>query len=170
MNQFNLGDKVVRLDTGGDDIIHGMHIGKVYTVSDNQHGWLTFVELPLSAGNWNSKYFKLVNEKDEEKMIAEPQKHVHAELIIAWANGAVIEQQNQVSKVWTVVKQPSWAVNSKFRLKVVKPEFETHLRRVVFNVTQNPEHSYLTWYTDGTPNVEVTVKTETGEVVKIVQI
>jgi hypothetical protein len=160
MNQFKVGDKVRRTEEGGNDISYGVYVGKIYTVSRSGG----YIALEGISGLWGSECFDLVEKEPES------QKHVHADLIIAWANGAIIEQQNFITKIWAVVKTPSWAVNSNFRLKVNKPEFQTFQRRVTFNLSQNPDHSYLTWYPDGTPNVEVTVKTETGEVVKIVQI
>ena len=44
-------------------------------------------------------------------------KHPHAELIIAWANGATIEAFIPDLKKWGVVPNPSWREDYKYRIK-----------------------------------------------------
>lgn len=46
-------------------------------------------------------------------------KHIHAELIKAWADGAEIEclQEPAEDGVWEVILSPSWHPNAKYRIK-----------------------------------------------------
>ncbi len=51
-------------------------------------------------------------------------KHVHAELIKAWADGAEIEFYDWESKDWFPNKYPSWGVNSVYRIKPKLPAYQ----------------------------------------------
>lgn len=51
--------------------------------------------------------------------IQQNKRHKHADLIIAWANGAEIEC---LDSNWYYVCTPSWDVTTKYRIKPVKPE------------------------------------------------
>jgi hypothetical protein len=161
MSQFKVGDKVRRKEEGGDDSKYGIYVGKIYTVSRTG----SFLILEGIGGSWNSNYFELVDDNGEFRS----KKHPHADLIIAWANGAVIEQLGQGKNgKWVAVSQPSWAVNSKFRLKPKNVEPVTEKRRIA--AVGSSVGDYLTWYTDGVPNVEVTYNPETKEILTIKQI
>jgi len=48
-------------------------------------------------------------------------RHKHADLIIAWANGAEIEYKQPESDVWYRVQQPYWTSDLEFRVKATKP-------------------------------------------------
>lgn len=49
-----------------------------------------------------------------------PYRHPHADCIIAWANGAVIECYRDDDKTWKFVANPSWSVTSVYRIKPEK--------------------------------------------------
>lgn len=56
-------------------------------------------------------------------------KHKHADLIHAWADGAIIEFFSPVYKEWEIVKEPSWVNNIEYRIKK-EPVIEVvYLRR-----------------------------------------
>ena len=44
-------------------------------------------------------------------------KHIHAELIHEWADGAEIEYFNHTNYEWEDVKNPSWNENTEYRIK-----------------------------------------------------
>lgn len=45
------------------------------------------------------------------------EKHIHADLIIAWANGATIEYRSDRTNEWLVTTNPSWNNDSEYRVK-----------------------------------------------------
>lgn len=52
-------------------------------------------------------------------------RHKHADLIIAWANGAEIECRNNISGNWLLIPSPNWHLSSQYRIKPeVKPDVE----------------------------------------------
>lgn len=44
-------------------------------------------------------------------------RHKHADLIIAWANGAVIEYLSPVTEEWQEISDPTWCLNIEYRIK-----------------------------------------------------
>lgn len=54
-------------------------------------------------------------------------KHKHAELIIAWANGAKI-QAKQMDGDWMEIENPKWQNRIEYRIKPeLQPDVVTHL-------------------------------------------
>ena len=45
------------------------------------------------------------------------QRHPHADLIIAWANGATIQVLDPLTHRWMDLTSPSWKHSSKYRIK-----------------------------------------------------
>ena len=45
------------------------------------------------------------------------QRHKHADVIIAWANGAEIECRDTPTSPWTNAHTPSWYENCEYRVK-----------------------------------------------------
>ena len=45
------------------------------------------------------------------------QRHKHADVIIAWANGAEIECNLGQNDIWTKLPSPSWYADCKYRVK-----------------------------------------------------
>lgn len=61
-------------------------------------------------------------------MSGQNKRHVHADLIIAWANGAEIEYRRIVRRgtpdKWDDAKQPAWDEHTAYRIKAEpKPDF-----------------------------------------------
>ena len=46
-----------------------------------------------------------------------PQRHKHADVIIAWANGAEIECRGQPSRGWITATNPNWNAEYEYRVK-----------------------------------------------------
>ena len=44
-------------------------------------------------------------------------KHKHADVIIAWANGAIIEFKSSPKDNWCYIHNPSFCVNTQYRVK-----------------------------------------------------
>ena len=47
-------------------------------------------------------------------------RHKHADVIIAWANGAEIEYRSHIDGGWVVASEPRWLENYEYRVKPVK--------------------------------------------------
>lgn len=47
--------------------------------------------------------------------------HVHQALIIAWANGALIEYYDDLNEVWMPSAMPEWRCDTQYRVKVPLP-------------------------------------------------
>jgi len=80
-------------------------------------------------------------------------RHKHADLIIAWANGAQIEYKNAL-KVWMEVDSPEWISWVEYRIKPEpKPDYVRYLevRQPFGEILQSPYH-----------NVKATFDGETG--------
>jgi predicted small secreted protein len=166
--KFKAGDKVVRtVDVDGNVDTNVMRVGNVYTVERcTDHGTLLY--LKDTAGAWFSSNFELYR----GQIVAQKnKKHTHADLIVQWANGAVIEQLDSRTKLWKENKNPGWGVKGVYRVKPKEVSPITMKRRIAYNLPSvSSGKPYLTWYDDGVSNVEVTINPETGEVLKIVQI
>lgn len=62
-------------------------------------------------------------------------RHPHADLIVAWAEGAEIEWYDGDHGAWFLVPQPSWNPNQPYRVKPKKPDWHESI----------PEHGVLCW-------------------------
>ena len=107
-NKFKVGDKVVRLAGGNNS--SGLHIGETYQVDRVKGIDIGVVGTPYLH---STMYFEL----------ALPQypnpPHKHAELIIAWAQGATIQVYDALHG-WYDRKQPSWFFDDSYRIKPTK--------------------------------------------------
>ena len=57
-----------------------------------------------------------------------PVPHKHAEVIKAWADGAIIEHRSHPHSIWRVVENPSWFWGEEYRVKPEpKPDFFSYL-------------------------------------------
>jgi hypothetical protein len=85
-------------------------------------------------------------------------KHKHAELIIAWANGAKIQSRNDIGEHWQDNRLPVWANDTMYRIKPEpNPDFFSYL-------TVNHKHTGTqTLYRYSTDNVKFTYDGETGK-------
>lgn len=59
-------------------------------------------------------------------------RHVHADLIHAWAEGAII-QKEQTDKSWLTIPNPFWDSNSKYRIKPRSFIYRTFLWKDTFS-------------------------------------
>jgi hypothetical protein len=46
-----------------------------------------------------------------------PERHEHADLIIAWANGAKIQFFSNLTDIWSDTKLPTWDIHTLYRIK-----------------------------------------------------
>lgn len=99
--------RIICLDKKGDFPI----VALVSTVFDEDD------ENPLSY-TAEGRYYK---HKDEEDSVLDlvniPQRRPHADLIIAWANGAEIETYHEVLGTWVFAAGPLFASNRSYRIK-----------------------------------------------------
>lgn len=91
-------------------------------------------------------------------------KHKHAEVIIAWANGAQIESKHLASSYWhtyTVGDTPLWEDDHEYRIKV-QPVVTTELLYRMNPINSFSAVGYLTMTKNGatgeTENVEFQLK------------
>ena len=68
-------------------------------------------------------------------------KHVHCDLIKAWADGAEIEYYDVTNDRWDNISVPSWHTETAYRLK----------SKLIDNILDNiPENGILCWVSDQT--------------------
>ena len=79
--------------------------------------------------------------------------HKHAELIIAWANGAEIETRYSALHEWYLVTHPVWKEGCVYR---IKPEPKPDVVEL---------HNVVIWGRTSTtiPNIKLTFDGETGQ-------
>jgi hypothetical protein len=124
MSKFKVGDRVIKsnfnsvwqtLDTG---VITRKHERKEY-------GWWV---------KWDSTNEELWIEEDciELKFNTKQERHKHADLIIAWANGAEIQCEIATDD-WADAKSPWWLPNNRYRIKP-KPDYVENFKIKDFSV------------------------------------
>ena len=81
-------------------------------------------------------------------------KHKHADVIIAWANGASIEHKTSMGN-WMYLENPSWSKDTEYR---IKPEPKTDIVRYL-------EMPMFWGYVERRPesNMKVVFDGETGQ-------
>lgn len=55
------------------------------------------------------------------------QRHKHADVIIAWANGAEVECRGQPSRGWLTATSPGWNEEYEYRVKPPKNKYRVAL-------------------------------------------
>lgn len=111
MNNFKVGDTVKRVI----DPMNTMSIGTAHKVlrADDGHLWFDGI-----FGGWSAENFELVESAPEQ-----PKRHKHADLIIAWANGAEIQYNGAMG--WADLRNPSFELEFEYRIKPTpKPNIE----------------------------------------------
>ena len=78
----------------------------------------------MKADNWRCA--RLVRDELGGLSVKREMKHKHAELIIAWANGAEIEVSNS-GVTWGITATPDWNVNLQYRIKPKRPQWQQDL-------------------------------------------
>jgi len=87
-------------------------------------------------------------------------RHKHADVIIAWANGAQIQYYDAIMCRWVDDKNPKWLEDTKFRIKpepkpdVVVQYYADNTNYVVYQASYLPNRI---------PNLKLTFDIETGE-------
>ena len=88
-------------------------------------------------------------------------RHIHADLIIAWANGAQIQFRYSTSDEWADSKNPSWSTHIQYRIKPEpKPDIVMYfeVRKPYGEILPNPFHNIKATYdgeTGGLKSAEV---------------
>ena len=80
-------------------------------------------------------------------------RHKHADVIIAWANGEIVQHRAHSEYEWLDNRFPSWCENSEYR---IKPEPKPDIRARLWVDTVNKIH--LTFVFDGETKVFKTVE------------
>ena len=69
---------------------------------------------------WTKKgWFLFDGVEDAADLVNVSQRHKHADVIIAWANGAKIECAEEDSDDWMCARWPRWRNDFKYRVKPV---------------------------------------------------
>ncbi len=56
-----------------------------------------------------------------EDLINTPQRHKHADVIIAWANGAKVEFREEAGREWMLIDVPSFSDHYEYRIAGEQP-------------------------------------------------
>ena len=117
MKNFKAGDKVVRT---GDDR-YGVEKGLEYEVGQvMQNGDILLVG---HGGAYSESLFNFVPSYPNPP-------HKHADLIIAWAKGAVIQVRVGNTSRWSDIKQPCWDEFNVYRIKPTKSKQELEIENI----------------------------------------
>lgn len=132
--------------------------------SDLDHAF-TWRRTPQGQDYWEALYEKVQNFKETPVS----KRHKHADLIIAWAEGAEIEHYSDSREEWRCVDEPYWYDEAQYR---VKPKTRKEQRRIAvlsyedreilstvhydFEGTEN-QSNFVRWATD---IIEVALKGE----------
>ena len=87
-------------------------------------------------------------------------KHKHADLIIAWANGAQIQIRDDLDDIWLDTNSPSWVAEYQYRIKPEPKQDVIYWTRV--NKWKDA-FTGLTTSAGALANVEFIFDGETGE-------
>ena len=140
--EFKVGDKFIVTKQSFRD----QGYTEVYTVSEvGSHGWIQF------SNHDNEE--ALVYAYEIEHYTPEPQKHIHHDLIVAWAKdpkGCVIQVKDSFNK-WndTLENNPAWITFCKYRIKPKTKEVQRW--KWVFKVQDGYEITNA-YYTDEEAN------------------
>jgi len=89
-------------------------------------------------------------------------RHKHADLIIAWAEGAEIECLNENTHDWGLVPHPRWMGGYSYRIKPREP------RRFWVNVYGGHKDGYASVYT--LEQAAISVYNPDGETIEVVEV
>ncbi len=90
--------------------------------------------------------------------IQQNKRHKHADLIIAWANGAEIEFQSDTGNWYGVPSHPCWSEGAEYRIKPVKPEGIVKMLCIEINLRKDDVYDKH--------NIKLTFDGETKKLVK----
>ena len=69
--------------------------------------------------------------------------HKHAELIKAWADGAIIQRLDEIYNEWQDTPNPAWAEDRTYRIKPESKPDHTDITAVYRNLNYRFEHERL---------------------------
>jgi len=129
---------------------------KIKSLVMEKPGWLYNLEQEIT------RFIDEVKERETNTM-----RHVHADLIHAWAEGAIIQYRYGASN-WLEVpdNNPSWDESAEYRIKPeVKPDIIRHLRvEVGYEIEQFMNFDYRCGGYPGGANLKLTFDGETGDI------
>ena len=133
MTKFKRGDVVRRKD--GSYFADGKLITRIHHVEERLFG---------SFWAWFGEGMFMPFEYIEHATPHPNPPHKHAELIKAWADGAVIEVKKVVADGWLILKHPQWEPEATYRIKPhnTKPDNEKeieHLRSEILRMSKELE-------------------------------
>ena len=113
MRKFKTGDKIVRVcgEHSAAPLGFTATVTKHYRYVDND-----YVLVDIIDGYWELA-------EDTSK------RHVHYDLIIAWAKGAKIQFYCKLSEKWinSAANNPSWTLTTEYRVEPPKPKTDAEL-------------------------------------------
>lgn len=107
---FKIGDTVVRIKESNHEVIKGKKY-VINSISENNK-WI-YLKGISQYHSYHVDNFELYRGSEMQKNENKPR--VHAELIKAWADGAVI--QRKTNDEWSDCQNPGWAENVEYRIK-----------------------------------------------------
>lgn len=111
MSKFKVGDRVMcKKGTPGDH--NYPKKGTEYTVIETDDNEIRLDAIPYHW--WGDFRFELAPKETVEEPSTLANRHIHADLIIAWANGASIQMELYD---WTDIDAPTWQKNIQYRIK-----------------------------------------------------
>ena len=117
MAKFKVGDRVVRTVSFPNSVVPVGYVDVVNYVSQCGNS----IALKGVDFTYNPNNFELYKEPEVTQETKKP--HVHAELIKAWADGAII-QRKLTNNDWLDIDNPGWVLGVEYRIKPeVKPDF-----------------------------------------------
>lgn len=117
VQEFKVGDKV-KYKPGQDFSCNGHQKDKEYTISEVHHFWQgdKYTLIRFKGENIGCYSYRL------EHYIPEPEKHIHHDLIVAWAKdpkGCIIQYFEEHLTMWLSCNEnkPSWVAENVYRIK-----------------------------------------------------
>jgi hypothetical protein len=107
MAKFKVGDKVRRVENVE---LFVERVGSTTAIVESttfDGSWITVKGYDAS---WDSDWFELESEPQQQV------KHVHCDVIKAWAEGAEIEFKRK-DGAWALAPHPTWLVEHEYRIK-----------------------------------------------------
>jgi hypothetical protein len=114
ITQFVEGQKVVCINSEGTE--GRLTYGKVYQFESADKPWKESDVEIVYFGRWAANRFTAY-EEPKEPVDNTKKPHIHAQMIIAWANGESIEFSEKGKEYWNAADFPSWNVALDYRIK-----------------------------------------------------
>ena len=121
---YKVGDKFRVLNTENNT---GAEVGDTVTLASDDGSKYPFFN---NTEGYPSRFY-IVEYEAEVELISKPTRRKHYDLITAWAEGAEIEFYCMSDDKWKYIRNPSWGVDSTYRLaqKTVTVNGKNYLER-----------------------------------------